>query len=135
MNDNWALLFALEKAAEKGVPCAVAFNLVGVLSTTPPSTCFHTAAVHSSVNDPSTQQLWCLCLLQHSTAQSAHLAGMRAVISSIWKTATPPLAPMVLLVQQHIPALPVLPSPATSTHRASTHSKQSLTSNKYLSSC
>jgi hypothetical protein len=30
MRDNWALLFALEKAAEKGVPCAVAFNLVGV---------------------------------------------------------------------------------------------------------
>jgi deoxyribodipyrimidine photolyase len=29
MQDNWALLFALEKAAEKGVPCAVAFNLVG----------------------------------------------------------------------------------------------------------
>lgn len=28
MQDNWALLFALEKAAEKGVPCAVAFNLV-----------------------------------------------------------------------------------------------------------
>jgi deoxyribodipyrimidine photolyase len=33
MNDNWALLFALEKAAEKGVPCAVAFNLVRLLST------------------------------------------------------------------------------------------------------
>lgn len=32
MRDNWALLFALEKAAEKGVPCAVAFNLVGVLT-------------------------------------------------------------------------------------------------------
>jgi hypothetical protein len=30
MQDNWALLFALEKAAEKGVPCAVAFNLVGM---------------------------------------------------------------------------------------------------------
>jgi hypothetical protein len=28
MADNWALLHALEQAAAKGVPCAVAFNLV-----------------------------------------------------------------------------------------------------------
>lgn len=28
MRDNWALLYALEKAAERKAPCAVAFNLV-----------------------------------------------------------------------------------------------------------
>jgi deoxyribodipyrimidine photo-lyase len=28
MRDNWALLYALEKAAETSAPCAVAFNLV-----------------------------------------------------------------------------------------------------------
>lgn len=39
MRDNWALLYALEKAAEQEAPCAVAFNLVGAESASVQETC------------------------------------------------------------------------------------------------
>lgn len=32
MADNWALLYALDKAAEHSAPCAVAFNLVSSIN-------------------------------------------------------------------------------------------------------